>query len=87
MQASLTLVALFVLEMTANLKLQDSTELLDNFREHCSKYGSSAFDFGEYNGVGRNNAINGTALAANHSVLGAFLSAGSLGSTKPACPL
>ena len=66
----------FVLEMTANLKLQDSRELLDNFREHCSKYGSSAFDFGEYNGVGRNNAINGTALAANHSVLGALLSAG-----------
>ena len=62
--------------MTANLKLQDSRELLDNFREHCSKYGSSAFDFGEYNGVGRNNAINGTALAANHSVLGALLSAG-----------
>ena len=62
--------------MTAYLKLQDSRELLDNFRVHCSKYGKFSFDFGEYNGVGRNNAINGTALAANHSVLGALLSAG-----------
>ena len=36
----------------------------------------SSFDFGEYNGLGRNNAINGQALAANHGVLAALLGAG-----------
>ena len=62
--------------MMANPKLQDSRELLDNLREHCSKNGVSSFDFGEYNGLGRNNAINGQALAANHGVLAALLGAG-----------
>ena len=62
--------------MMANPKLQDSRELLDNLRGHCSKNGVSSFDFGEYNGLGRNNAINGQALAANHGVLAALLGAG-----------